>query len=65
VRSWNTETLARLLEDRGFVDVRTWTTDFSPPLGLGIWGQVRRLARAIGNGTDRGLPHLIGAGTMP
>ncbi|MGB5694891.1 MAG: class I SAM-dependent methyltransferase [Polyangiales bacterium] len=65
VRSWNTRSLAEFLRARGFVEARTWTTDFSPPLGLGVWGQVRRVARAIGNGADTGLPHLIGAAKMP
>lgn len=65
VRSWNRRSLSKLLAKRGFVDVRTWTTDFSPPLGLGIWGQVRRLARAIGDGTDKGLPHLVATAKKP
>ncbi|MDH3654057.1 MAG: class I SAM-dependent methyltransferase [Myxococcales bacterium] len=65
VRSWDVKTLRAFLEDHGFRDVKTWTTDFSPPVGLGIWGQVRRAARAIGNGVDLGLPHLVGAGALP
>jgi 2-polyprenyl-3-methyl-5-hydroxy-6-metoxy-1,4-benzoquinol methylase len=65
VRSWDTRSLFDFLTEQGFVDVRTWTTDFSPPLGLGVWGQVRRLARAVVNGADTGLPRLIGAARMP
>lgn len=65
VRSWNAQTLGALLKEQGFRNVKAWTTDFSPPVGLGAWGQVRRVFRAIGNGADRGLPHLVAAGQLP
>lgn len=65
VRSWTADTLGAFLSNRGFEDVRTWTTDFSPPLGLGAWGQVRRLARALVGASDPGLPHLVGVAKRP
>ena len=65
VRSWNAQTLSAFLAGQGFEDVKAWTTDFSPPVGFGVWGQVRRAARAIGQGSDPGLPHLVAAGRLP
>jgi hypothetical protein len=65
IRSWSAQSLSAFLTAQGFRDVKAWTTDFSPPVGLGAWGQVRRAFRAIGNGRDTGLPHLVAAGTLP
>ncbi|MFW2387346.1 MAG: methyltransferase domain-containing protein [Polyangiales bacterium] len=65
VRSWNVATLSAFLAGQGFDDVTAWTTDFAPPVGFGVWGQVRRAVRAIGQGSDPGLPHLIAAGRLP
>ena len=65
IRSWSAQSLSAFLTSQGFRDVKAWTTDFSPPVGLGAWGQVRRAFRAIGNGRDTGLPHLVAAGTLP
>jgi len=65
VRSWNAQSLGGFLKEQGFRDVKAWTTDFSPPVGLGAWGQVRRVFRAIGNGRDTRLPHLVAAGKLP
>jgi 2-polyprenyl-3-methyl-5-hydroxy-6-metoxy-1,4-benzoquinol methylase len=65
IRSWSAESITAFLTAQGFRDVKAWTTDFSPPVGLGAWGQVRRAFRAIGNGRDTGLPHLVASGTLP
>ncbi len=62
VRSWNARSLGAFLAREGFRDIEAWTTDFSPPIGLGAWGQVRRAFKAVGRGADPGLPHLVASG---
>ena len=64
VRSWSANSLSAFLASHGFTGIEAWTTDFSPPVGFGLWGQVRRAARAIGQGSNAGLPHLVVTGRV-